>query len=71
MALLIQNQASFVGELGNTNARMDERSARMDERFSHMEQEMAEIKAILIRHARILQALPEAIRKKIGFESRR
>jgi len=62
-------------------ARTDERSARMDERmalaqaesarrFAGIENELGEIRAILRAHQQILEALPEAIRQKIGFESR-
>jgi len=47
MALLIQNQAAFVAQLGSMDerfARMDERSARIeartDERFARMEERM-------------------------------
>ena len=52
MALLIQNQATFVSQLSRNDerfarnderfARMDERFARMDERFALMEQRIDE-----------------------------
>ncbi len=68
--LLIQNQAAFQSQITATNA-------RMDERFGRIERELAEIKAILAghgdmlrNHERILQALPDAIRRKIGFKAR-
>ncbi|MCS6953187.1 MAG: hypothetical protein RMK57_11165 [Bryobacterales bacterium] len=48
-------------------ARIDERFARIDERFAHIEAELSAIKAILLRHERMLEALPEAVRQKIGF----
>ena len=57
MALLIQNQAAFVGQLNETN-----------KRFSRIEDYLQQIKAILLRHEQTLQALPEAIRDKIGFK---
>ena len=57
MALLIQNQAAFVGQLNETN-----------KRFSRIEDYLQLIKAILLRHEQTLQALPEAIRDKIGFK---
>ncbi len=66
LATLINNQALFVGQMG----RMDERFTRMDERFARIENELTEIKAILLHHERMLEALPEAIRQKIGFEPR-
>jgi hypothetical protein len=56
LATLLNNQALFVGQLG-----------RVDERFAHIESELGEIKAILMHHQGMLQALPEAIREKIGF----
>jgi hypothetical protein len=45
-------------------------TARTDERFARIEAELAEIRAILLRHEQVLQSLPEAIGQKIGFESR-
>ena len=66
LAILINNQASFIAQL----ARSDERLARSDERFSRIERQLAEIKAILLRHEQMLESLPEAIRQRIGFESR-
>ena len=59
LATLINNQALFVGQL-----------ARMDERFAHIEAKLTEIKSILLHHQRTLEALPEAIRQKVGFEPR-
>ncbi len=67
IALLINNQAQFLLAM----SRMDERFSRMDERFSHVESELADIKAILIRHEQMLQALPEAVRQKVGFKQPR
>ena len=61
MALLIQNQANFVSQLAEINK-------RSDERFARIEEDLHQIKAILLRHEQMLQALPEAIREKIGFK---
>ena len=61
IVLLIQNQAAFASQLGETNR-------RSDERFSRMEEELKQIKAILLRHEQLLQDLPEAIMQKIGFK---
>jgi hypothetical protein len=69
MALLINNQAQFLAQLARSEARSDERFARSDERFARIEAELAEIKLILLRHEQMLQALPEAIRQKIGFQT--
>lgn len=70
MALLINNQAEFVAQLGRMQERfahIDERFAQIDQRFAHIEEELSAIKAILLRHEQMLQALPEAVRQKIGF----
>ena len=63
LAILITNQAHFIAQ-----------QASADERFRRIENELAEIKAILrehqrllMDHQRILEALPEAVRQKIGF----
>lgn len=37
---------------------------------ARIENELTEIKNILIHHQRTLDALPEAIREKIGFKNR-
>ena len=60
LATLINNQALFIGQ-----------QARMDDRFARIEGELGEIKSILIHHQRTLEALPEAIRQKIGFQKPR
>ena len=54
LAALINQQALFVGQL-----------ARMDARI---ESELVTIKSILLHHEQMLEALPEAIRQKIGFK---
>ncbi|MBI4460707.1 MAG: hypothetical protein HY648_11705 [Acidobacteria bacterium] len=59
LAALNDNQAQFVGNL-----------SRMDERFARIESELSEIKSILLHYQQILDALPEAIREKIGFKNR-
>ncbi len=74
MDLLINNQAGFLAqiaqtnaEIARTNAQISQSNARIDERFLRIESELAEIGAILMRHEQMLQALPDAIREKIGF----
>ena len=62
LALLIQNQASFLSQ-------MVEMNRTSTQRFARIEEELAGIRTILLRHERILQGLPETIRKKIGFKS--
>jgi hypothetical protein len=63
---LLQNQAIFA----QTQASFLARTAEIDQRISEMERTNAErfarIEAILMEHSRILRALPDAIREKIG-----
>lgn len=56
MTLLIQNHSSFLTHL--TEVYKELASIRRD---------LDQIKAILLRHERILNELPEALRQKIGF----
>ncbi len=67
-AALVQTQAKFAGEIAETNHRMDERFARIDERFGRIEATLAQHGQILNELIRILHALPEAVREKIGFK---
>jgi hypothetical protein len=62
MALLIQNQASFLSTFLSQMTQTHERFVRID-------RELEQIKAILLRHGQLLNDLPEAIRQKIGFKS--
>ena len=64
VALLIQNQASFLARL-----------SEHEERFARIENLLLEHSRILFDHGRILaemhqmlEVLPEAIREKIGFK---
>ncbi len=59
IALLIQNQAAFVGDKRENYKQMAE-----------IRRDLEQIKAILIRHEHILSNLPEAIREKIGFQAK-
>ncbi len=61
-ATLDQNHAAFVAQMAESDARMAERDRVSAERF-------ARIKALLLENTRLLQALPDAIRKKIGFKA--
>ena len=79
---LVQNQALFLAQVAEMNhwfderfARIDDRFARIDERLARMDERFAQLEAILLQHSqilnehtRILQALPEAVREKIGFK---
>jgi hypothetical protein len=61
MALLINNQAAFVAQLRENDRLRAELKRESDERF-------ARIESLLLEHNRILTALPDAIRDKIGFK---
>ena len=61
MALLIQNQASFLRDMRDM-----ERANK--EQFSRIEATMASILRVLDEHSRMLQRLPEAVRDKVGFK---
>jgi len=61
LATLIQNQAAFVTRMSEIDARVADMDRLNAERF-------ARIEALLLEHNRILQALPDAIREKIGFK---
>jgi hypothetical protein len=61
LATLIQNQAAFVARMSEIDARVADMDPVNSERF-------ARIEALLLEHNRILQALPDAIREKIGFK---
>lgn len=60
VALLIQNQAAFLGRVSEMDRRLIELSTQMTDRF-------ARIESILVQQGKVLEALPEAIRLKIGF----
>ncbi|HQU42701.1 MAG: hypothetical protein B7Z73_02090 [Planctomycetia bacterium 21-64-5] len=61
MAMLIQNQAAFLG-------RMAEIERTTSERFARIESDMAAILRVLAEHSRLLERLPEAVRDKIVFK---
>jgi hypothetical protein len=67
-ALLVQTQAKFVSDMAETNHRLDMRFSKIDERFGHIEATLAQHGQILNELIRILHALPEAVREKIGFK---
>ncbi len=69
IATLIQNQASFLARMSEIDARVGETNERMVETNRINSERFARIEAILIEHNRILQALPDAIRDKIGFKA--
>ena len=60
LATLIQNQASFLARMSEIDLRVAEMDRINPERF-------ARIEALLLERNRILLALPDTIRDKIGF----
>jgi hypothetical protein len=69
LATLIQNQAAFLARVSETDRQLIELQRVNAERFARIEERFAAIEAILLRHEQLLQALPEAIREKIGFKA--
>jgi hypothetical protein len=78
MALLIQNQASFLGD--SSDIKRDLRDIERDrrdieransERFSRIESLVSTILRVLGEHSRLLERLPEVIRDKIGFKGQK
>ena len=67
MALLIQNQSTFLSRVSETDRRHLEFEREANERFARIEAKMGEIVRILAEHGRLLERLPEAVREKIGF----
>ena len=69
LATLILNQAAFLARMAEIDARVAEMDRINSERFARIEERFARIEALLIEHNRILQALPDAVRDKIGFKA--
>lgn len=70
LANLMSSQATLAANQATFQANFMALTARTDERFARIEAELAEIRAILLRHEQMLQSLPEAVRQRVGFESR-
>ena len=75
MALLVQNEAAFVGRLAETDRvhleferRHLEFERETAERFARIEAQMAEIIRVLSEHGRLIEGLTDAVREKIGFK---
>jgi len=68
LAILIQNQASFVARLADIDARVADLDRINSERFARIEAILLEHTRILQEHSRILEELPEAVREKFGFK---
>jgi hypothetical protein len=68
LATLINNQASFVAQLRDTDRINSERFARIEAMFMEHSRILAEHGRILAELVRMMHALPEAVRDKIGFK---
>jgi hypothetical protein len=78
LATLINSQAQFVADMAVTNRRIAEsdKSIHELEKSIHeleksIDRRFRRIEELLLRHEQMLQALPETIRQKIGFEQSR
>jgi hypothetical protein len=68
LATLLQTQASMQQTQVAFFAQMAEMKAESDRRFARIEAILLEHTRILQEHSRILAALPDAVREKIGFK---
>ena len=68
IAVLLQNQATFVQSQATFQTQMAEMRKEHLELERSSSERFARIEAILIEHSRILHALPDAVREKIGFK---
>lgn len=70
---LAQQHTAFLARMAEIDARMAENNARTNARMAETDrinsERFARIEAILREHSRILMALPDAIRDKIGFKA--
>jgi hypothetical protein len=73
-AHLVQIQAATQAQIAQSNAQIAATNAdiaesrRQQTKYERLAAErFARIESILLEHSRILQALPEAVREKIGF----
>jgi hypothetical protein len=69
LATVLQTQASMQQTMATFLTQMAELNAESDRRFARIEAILLDHTRILQEHSRILQALPDAVREKIGFKS--
>jgi hypothetical protein len=69
MAMLIQNQAAFLGRLSDAERATAERFARIETDIAAILRVLAEHGRILAEHGRLLERLPDAVRERIGFKT--
>ncbi len=68
LAILIQNQAAFLGRLAEIERTTSERFGRIENDMTAILRVLSEHSAVLSEHSRLLERLPEAVRDKIGFK---
>jgi hypothetical protein len=68
-ATLVQTQATLVAQMAESQREGAEFRRRTEEWQRQADGRFARIEAILLEHGRILLALPDAVREKIGFKS--
>jgi hypothetical protein len=66
-AAFVQTQQSFLAQMADSQRDAAEFRRRTEEWQRHADERFARIEAILLEHSRMLQALPDAVREKIGF----
>ncbi|MBI3467778.1 MAG: hypothetical protein HY000_32620 [Planctomycetes bacterium] len=69
MALLIENQAAFLGRVSEMDRVNSERFARIESNLDAILRVLGEHSRLLQDHSRLFEALPEAIREKMGFKA--
>jgi hypothetical protein len=69
VAVLIQNQASFLARVSEMDRVSAERFGRIEAMLGDHSRVLAEHSRILAEIFRMMQALPETIREKIGFKA--
>jgi hypothetical protein len=65
----VQNQTALLARLADAERASAERFARIEAILLDHSRILAEHSRILAEHSRMLQALPEAVREKIGFKA--
>ena len=68
MAMLIQNQATFLSHAAESGRHLAEIERATAERFGRIKQDVANIVRILGEHGRMIERLTEAVRDRIGFK---
>jgi hypothetical protein len=65
---MMQNQTALLARIAQTDTRIAETDTRLAELERVNSERFARIEALLLEHHRMLEALPEAVRVKIGFK---